>query len=145
MKSSSALIAGLLFGAGLTLSGMTDPNQVLAFLNFSGNWSPNLLFVLGSAVSITSVGYLLVQMRTTPLFGSAFHLPSKSAIDRPLILGSILFGFGWGLVGFCPGPALVSAMMLDANAAIFLAAFITGSYLFQLASSINYSPRRPTT
>lgn len=134
MTQLSSLFAGLLFGAGLTLSGMTDPNQVLAFLNLSVQWSPNLLFVLASAVIVTGMGYLLVQRRQSPLFADSFSLPTNTTIDRRLIFGAILFGSGWGLVGFCPGPAIVSAMMLDANAAVFLAAFVTGLFVVQLIS-----------
>lgn len=139
MNRLSALVAGLIFGAGLSLSGMTDSNQVLAFLNLAGAWNPNLILVMGSAVLVTGVGYFLVQKRAAPLFANEFLIPAKTHIDQRLILGATIFGGGWGLVGFCPGPALVAAMMLDANAVIFLVAFVVGLYIFEYVDAEMHS------
>lgn len=126
MNRFAALMAGLIFGAGLTLSGMVDPNQVLAFLNLAGDWRPNLIFVMGSAVVVTSIGYALVQRRRAPLFADSFHLPTNTHVDQPLVYGAVMFGAGWGIAGFCPGPAIVSTLMFDGNALLFLVAFALG-------------------
>ena len=133
MTGLAALTAGLIFGAGLTLSGMVDPNQVLGFLNLAGlktegQWSPNLLVVMGAAVIVTSVGYAIAQRRGAPLFAVRFQLPTATRIDQELIYGAIAFGAGWGLVGFCPGPAIVSALLLDGHALAFLIAFAAGQW-----------------
>jgi uncharacterized membrane protein YedE/YeeE len=117
----SALAAGLLFGLGLTVSGMIDPAKVLGFLDIAGDWDPSLLFVLGGAVVTATIGFRLVQRRQAPLFAGRFHLPASSGIDTQIILGAALFGIGWGLVGFCPGPA-ISALLADGwQAALFVA------------------------
>ncbi len=122
----SALAAGLLFGLGLTVSGMIDPAKVLGFLDIAGDWDPSLLFVLGGAVVTATIGFRLVQRRQAPLFADRFHLPASSGIDGQFILGAALFGIGWGLVGFCPGPA-ISALLADGwQAALFVAAALLG-------------------
>ena len=122
----SGLLAGGLFGVGLAVSGMTDPAKVLAFLTLTQNWDPALLLVIGSAVTTAALGFLLVNRRSAPLYDLRFHLPEKTAIDGRLLGGSALFGVGWGLVGFCPGPAIVAALTLDVRAWIFLPAFVVG-------------------
>ena len=132
MTIISALLAGMLFGAGLVISGMTDPEVVKAFLTVNQHWNPALLGVMGAAVAVTSVGYRLANRRKTPLLDSAFHAPTNRVIDTPLVAGAILFGIGWALGGYCPGPALVGAMMLDPRALVFLAAFVAGQYAFSL-------------
>lgn len=104
-----AFAAGILFGLGLILSGMADPAKVLNFLDVAGSWDPSLAFVMAGAIAVAAPGFWLVRRRATPLAGGPFHVPSVDApLDRPLLIGAALFGIGWGLVGFCPGPALVS-------------------------------------
>ena len=131
MNNLSGLIAGIIFGAGLVIAGMTDPAKVLAFLTLNANWDPALIFVLGGAVVVATVGYRLVGLRSTPLFDDDFHAPSSTVIDRRLIGGSAVFGLGWGIAGFCPGPALVGVMTLDPRAAVFLVAFVAGLLIYE--------------
>ena len=102
----SALIAGGLFGVGLSVSGMANPDKVMNFLNVFGNWDASLLLVLAGAVITTFIGYRLVLKRGRPLFDEKFYIPGNTVIDKQLILGAVLFGAGWGMTGFCPGPAL---------------------------------------
>ncbi|WP_083007908.1 DUF6691 family protein [Halomonas sp. GT] len=108
VKTAAGYIAGLLFGLGLAISGMTDPARVLGFLDVAGAWDPTLMFVLGSAVGTTFVGYRLVFARGEPLFSPNFQLPAKQTLDGKLLGGAALFGIGWGLSGYCPGPAIAS-------------------------------------
>ena len=108
MDKLAALIAGLLFGAGITLSGMVNPMKVQNFLDLFGDWDPTLLFVMGAALAVTYVGYQLVLKAPRPRFALAFILPSLQGIDERLIGGAVVFGLGWGLTGFCPGPAIAS-------------------------------------
>ena len=103
-----ALAAGLLFGIGLALAGMTDPAVVQGFLDLAGRWNPALLFVMAGAVSVTFVGYRLAFARGAPLLAPHFLLPATAHIDAPLVIGAALFGLGWGLAGYCPGPAVAS-------------------------------------
>lgn len=131
MKLLAGLCVGGLFGFGLTLSGMTDPVNVLSFLTISPNWSPQLAIVMASALAASTLGYLLVNRRTTPLFDTSFHLPTASAIDSRLLGGSALFGIGWGVAGFCPGPAIVGAFTLDSRAILFIAAYVVGNYVYE--------------
>jgi uncharacterized protein len=122
----SALAAGLLFGLGLTVSGMIDPAKVLGFLDIAGDWDPSLLFVLGGAVVTATIGFRLVQHRRAPLFADRFHLPASSGIDGKFILGAALFGIGWGLVGLCPGPAIAALLADGWQVALFAAAALLG-------------------
>lgn len=108
MKTLASYAAGLLFGLGLAVSGMTDPARVLGFLDVAGAWDPTLMFVLGGAVVTTFIGYRLVLRRSTPLLGGVFQLPTKQELDAKLLGGAALFGIGWGLSGYCPGPAIAS-------------------------------------
>ncbi|MBD9379546.1 DUF6691 family protein [Pseudoxanthomonas sp. PXM04] len=123
----AALLAGALFGAGLALSRMTDPNVVLGFLDVAGDFDPRLAFVLAGAVATTGVAFRLVLRRRRPLLADRFRLPLSRAIDRPLVIGALLFGIGWGLAGYCPGPALVGAAAGTDSALIFIAAMLAGS------------------
>jgi uncharacterized membrane protein YedE/YeeE len=123
----AALLAGALFGAGLALSRMTDPNVVLGFLDVAGDFDPRLAFVLAGAVATTLVAFRLVLRRRRPLLADRFRLPLSRAIDRPLVIGALLFGIGWGLAGYCPGPALVGAAAGADSALIFIAAMLAGS------------------
>jgi uncharacterized membrane protein YedE/YeeE len=104
----AALAAGLIFGAGLIISGMTDPAKVQNFLDLAGQFDPSLAFVMIGAIAVAATGYRLVLRRPKPLASPAFHLPTKTQIDTRLVAGAAIFGIGWGLAGFCPGPALVS-------------------------------------
>ncbi len=106
LRGASALLAGVVFGVGLTVAGMTDPRKVLGFLDVTGNWDPSLLLVLGGAVVLSAVSFFLIQKRGKPVFDTAFHLPPKARIDARLLGGAALFGVGWGLAGYCPGPAI---------------------------------------
>ncbi len=108
MKTTIALLAGLVFGLGLSLGGMTQPAVVLGFLDLFGAWDPRLMFVMAGAVLTTAIGYRLVFRRDRPLFESDFQLPTARRFDARLIVGSALFGTGWGIAGYCPGPALAS-------------------------------------
>jgi len=131
MNNISGLIAGIVFGAGLAVAGMTDPQKVLAFLALTQDWDPSLVYVLGAAVAVSAIGYRLVGARAAPLFDDEFHAPVAAAIDRRLIGGAALFGVGWGIAGFCPGPALVGFMTLDPRAAVFLVAFVAGMLIYE--------------
>lgn len=131
MGAFAALLAGLVFGFGLVVSGMSEPLNVIAFLRLAEGWNPALIFVMASALAVTALGYRLVGARAKPLFDGAFSLPTASAIDRPLVGGAALFGVGWGLSGFCPGPAIVSATQLDERGLLFVGAYIIGAYGFE--------------
>lgn len=120
------LLLGLLFGVGLVVSGMADPNKILNFLDFAGTWDPSLLFVMGGAVIVAFIGYRLVLKRPRPLLASSFQLPTRTRIDRRLLIGPAIFGIGWGLGGFCPGPALTSLGLGEAGTLLFVPAMLIG-------------------
>jgi uncharacterized protein len=120
------LVAGLIFGVGLIVSGMANPAKVLNFLDLSGTWDPSLALVMGGAVLVTFVGYRLTFLRARPLFDTQFHLPSARTIDRPLVIGSALFGIGWGLGGLCPGPALTALTLAAPGTLAFIPAMVIG-------------------
>jgi uncharacterized membrane protein YedE/YeeE len=121
-----ALLAGVLMGLGLAVSGMINPAKVLNFLDLAGDWDPTLVIVMASALLTTMVGYRLVLRRETPLFAASYSLPGRREIDLRLITGAALFGFGWGLAGFCPGPAIAALTSLRAEPFIFVAAMAVG-------------------
>ncbi|WP_429815774.1 DUF6691 family protein [Ensifer sp. B1-9] len=125
-RLAATLVSGLVFGFGLSLSGMLDPARVRAFLDVTGNWNPSLAFVLGGAVSVSALGVLLTRRLKRPLFDETFHLPDNQTIDRRLIGGSAIFGIGWGLVGLCPGPALASLSLGLPVTMLFVAAMVAG-------------------
>jgi uncharacterized membrane protein YedE/YeeE len=122
----AALASGALFGLGLAVSGMTDPERVLGFLDVAGGFDPSLLFVLSGAVMTTALLFRLVLRRTTPVLASGFRLPSRTDIDARLLGGAALFGVGWGIAGYCPGPALAGLGAGSAEAVWFVPAMITG-------------------
>ena len=126
MPLLTALFSGLLFGAGLAISGMVNPAKVLNFLDLAGSFDPTLLFVLGGALVTTFIGYKLVLPRSEPLFAERFRLPTKIGIDARLVGGAAIFGLGWGLAGFCPGPALAAVVSLRIEPFIFIAAMAVG-------------------
>jgi uncharacterized membrane protein YedE/YeeE len=123
---------GLLFGVGLILAGMTDPAKVLGFLDLAGSWDPSLAFVMGGGILVGLGAFATAKKRTTTFFGGAMHLPSSTDIDKRLIGGSLLFGAGWGLAGFCPGPAIVSLGAGQPKAAVFVAAMLAGMAVFEI-------------
>lgn len=125
----AALLSGALFGLGLAVSGMTDPQRILGFLDVSGDFDPALLFVLGGAVLTTLVLFRFVLRRPAPVLAARFQIPALKQIDRPLLLGAALFGIGWGLAGYCPGPALVGLGVLSPEALWFVPAMLLGMYL----------------
>ncbi|WP_299041086.1 DUF6691 family protein [uncultured Tateyamaria sp.] len=127
MRGLIALLSGALFGAGLHVSGMTDTARVRGFLDFAGAWDPTLAFVMGGAMLPMALAWRLTRGRV-PVTGTAFPAPPRSEITRPLILGSVLFGIGWGLVGLCPGPALASITYGGWQGAVFLGAMLTGMW-----------------
>lgn len=124
----AGLAAGIVFGLGLTVSGMTEPDNIIAFLRLGSGWNSALIMVMGSAVIVTGLGFALVRRRSEPLFDSSFRLPEGTAIDGRLVGGASLFGAGWGLAGYCPGPAIVGAFSLDPRAAVFFTAFLIGAF-----------------
>lgn len=124
-------LAGLLFGLGLMLAGMTDPAKVLAFLDLAGAWDPSLALVMGGGIAVGLGAFTVAKGRSKTLLGTAIFLPQGVAIDRRLIGGSALFGVGWGLAGFCPGPALVSLGFGDAKVWVFVAAMVAGMLVFE--------------
>ena len=128
-----ALAAGLLFGFGLALSHMADPNKVLAFLDVLGGWDPSLALVMGGALAVFMPGFAWLRRRSRPWIGDTFHLPARGMIDRRLLGGAALFGLGWGLAGYCPGPALAALTFNPREAVMFLAAMIAGGLLPRLA------------
>ena len=130
MQRGCEFLVGLLFGIGLLLSGMTDPGKVIGFLNLAGDWDPSLALVMGGAILVGVFAFAFAKKRTTTFLGDALHLPSASDIDRPLIVGSLMFGVGWGLAGFCPGPALVSLGSGQPKALVFVLAMIAGMLLY---------------
>jgi uncharacterized membrane protein YedE/YeeE len=121
-----ALVAGLTFGFGLALSGMLDPMRIQGFLDIFGDWDPSLMFVLGGAVSVAFVGVRIMRRMQRPAFDSSFQLPTATAVDSRLILGAVLFGAGWGLGGFCPGPAVASLSLGLWQTWLFVAAMLAG-------------------
>ncbi len=131
MKTTlAALLAGLLFGAGLALSGMTQPDKVLAFLDLAGRWDPTLAFVMGSALLITVPGFALTRRRAAPLFETRVYGPPRHDIDPRLGAGAVLFGIVWGIAGYCPGPALASLVSALPQVFTFCAAMLAGMWLY---------------
>ena len=131
-ESIASLAAGLVFGWGLALGGMTNPNKVLGFLDVTGAWDPSLLLVLAGAVAVAFVGFRIVLRRPQSLFGQQFQLPLRQAIDLPLVTGAAIFGVGWGISGYCPGPAIALLASPGREVWIFLPAMLFGMLLHQL-------------
>jgi uncharacterized membrane protein YedE/YeeE len=123
---------GLVFGLGLLISGMTEPEKVLGFLDVFGAWDATLAFVMAGAVAVAAAGFALARRQSAPLFAAHFSWPSRNDIDAPLVTGSVLFGIGWGLAGICPGPALVNLAGLTAPIVVFVAAMIVGMFGYEL-------------
>jgi hypothetical protein len=126
-----ALLSGILFGLGLSLSQMIDRDRVLGFLDVKGDWDPTLLFVLGGAVGVTIIAFRFVLRLPQPIFGDKFYLPTKKDIDRRLIIGAAIFGIGWGIAGYCPGPGITALVLGIWNPVLFMIAFIIGSLAYR--------------
>ena len=135
---------GLLFGLGLLLSGMTDPGKVLGFLDLFGAWDPSLALVMGGAILVGFFAFALAKKRTTTFLGGVLRLPTSTQMDKPLVIGSLLFGAGWGLAGFCPGPAVVSMADGQPKALVFVLAMLFGMVGFELMDRFIHAPRKAT-
>lgn len=136
LKILSALFSGVLFALGLGVSGMTQPQKVIGFLDVFGTWNPALGFVMFGAIGVHAVSYFFVKKKSSPVLDSKFHLPEFKSIDKKLMLGSALFGIGWGLGGFCPGPALTSLASGTLTVFTFVLSMISGMLLFKLVKSL---------
>jgi uncharacterized protein len=130
----AALVSGTLFGFGLIVSGMTNPAKVVGFLDIAGAWDPSLILVMASGLAITTPAFYFAGKSLRPLFALKFDLPSRKDLDPSLVLGSAMFGVGWGLAGYCPGPALTAATSLNANVLLFVVAMVCGMMAHKLWS-----------
>lgn len=135
-----AALAGILFGLGLGLSQMIDRDRVLGFLDLAGTWDPTLLFVLGGAVGVTVIAFRFVLQMPHPLFGEKFFLPTRNDIDRPLIIGAALFGIGWGIAGYCPGPGVTALVLGIWNPVLFIISLLAGSLAYKWYASQSSQP-----
>lgn len=131
MNVISALFAGLVFGLGLIVSGMANPAKVLGFLDLAGAWDPSLAFVMAGAIAVGLPAFMAADRRTASLLGAEMRLPQSRELDRRLVIGSVLFGIGWGIAGLCPGPGLVALGMGEGKAAVFVVAMLSGMGLFE--------------
>ncbi len=130
MKNIFILLSGTIFSFGLVISGMTNPDKVIGFLDIFGDWDYSLAFVMGGAVCFNLLSFWPI-LKEKPLFSEEFHLPLKKAIDKKLVAGSALFGIGWGLVGICPGPAIVNLVMFSGSSVLFVISMLVGMFLFK--------------
>jgi len=124
-------LVGLLFGWGLLISGMTDPGKVIGFLDLAGSWDPSLAFVMGGAIGVGVFAFAVARKRTRSFLGHPLQMPTRRDIDRPLVIGSLMFGVGWGLGGFCPGPAWVTMATGESKAVFFVGAMMVGMLAFE--------------
>jgi uncharacterized membrane protein YedE/YeeE len=131
MQRVIEFVLGLTFGLGLLISGMTDPGKVQGFLDLAGLWDPSLAFVMGGGVMVGLLGFGWAKKQTLSLSGAPFQWPDMTQIDRPLVLGSLMFGWGWGLAGFCPGPALVAMASGNDKALVFVLAMVAGMVVYE--------------
>ena len=132
MVAVASLVCGLIFGFGLLISGMTQPEKVLGFLDIFGRWDPTLVFVMAAALVVSGIGFALVRQQKRPVLAAQHLWPTRTDIDRPLVAGSVLFGIGWGLVGLCPGPALVNLASLMPSVTVFVLAMAAGMVMKDL-------------
>ena len=135
-----ALLTGLVFGLGLIMSGMTDPSKVIGFLDLVGKWDPSLAFVMGGAILVGVFGFRLAVRRPQAILGGPMRLPTARHIDRRLVLGGLAFGAGWGLAGYCPGPALASLVTGGSKPLIFTIAMLAGMVIFEIQDRFSQSP-----
>lgn len=145
MKLFATYLVGVIFGLGISLSGMANPAKVLNFFDIAGTWDPSLIFVMGGALITTFVGYKLVFGRSAPVFGSDFNVPTSRRIDAKLVGGSALFGLGWGIAGFCPGGALPALGTGRPEVFVFTAALIAGIVLAKILQSVVAPRLRPAS
>lgn len=129
MRILWGFLSGLVFGLGLVISGMSDPAKVLNFLDIAGSWDPSLAFVMGGATVTTFLGYRMAWRRPAPVLDASFDIPTNRRIDRPLLTGSALFGIGWGIGGFCPGPAFTALPLLAPGTLVFVPAMLVGLWI----------------
>ena len=132
MTVFASLLAGLVFGLGLIVSGMADPAKVLGFLDLGGAWDPSLAFVMAGAIAVGALAFAVARKRTFSFLGAAMKLPTSRDIDARLVIGSVVFGIGWGIAGFCPGPGLVALGMGEVKALVFVVAMLLGMGAFEL-------------
>jgi len=138
-RSVAAFVAGVVFGVGLIVAQMTNPAKVIGFLDITGNWDPSLALVMGGAVVVFGIAYRLSRRRSAPLLAPAFVAPRQREVTAPLVMGSLVFGVGWGLSGFCPGPAVVGSTFSEPRVWAFVAAMLAGMLVYRLRR-----PRMPT-
>jgi len=134
IQLAAAVISGLVFGLGLAISGMVNPAKITGFLDVAGDWDPSLAFVLASATGVTVLTFRYILKRERPILDKGFHLPTRTDVDSPLIVGAGLFGIGWGIVGFCPGPVYTTLLMGRWETWVFFAAMIAGMASFRFGS-----------
>ncbi len=145
LDTLSSFIVGLIFGIGLILAGMTNPAKVIGFLDITGTWDPSLAFVMGGAILVAIVAFRFANKRTVNFLGGVMRMPTSDMIDKRLVIGSLLFGAGWGMAGFCPGPAITSIGTGNPKAVIFVIAMIAGMAIFELADRFWHQPRKVAT
>lgn len=126
-----AFVVGFIFAIGLGISGMTNPAKVVGFLNVVKNWDPALMFVMIGAIPVNMIAYRLIKNWKKPLFDKQFHVPTSQLITKELVIGAILFGIGWGIAGYCPGPAITSLASLQSSVVVFLIAMLVGMFAYQ--------------
>jgi uncharacterized membrane protein YedE/YeeE len=131
MTQIIALVLGALFGGGLYLAGMTNPSKIVNFLDIAGSWDPSLIFVMGGGIPVAAIGFLMLKKREKPMIFDDIQVPSYGVIDKPLIIGSGIFGIGWGVSGLCPGPAFASVLMEPAVIIPYLIALVIGSLAYE--------------
>jgi uncharacterized membrane protein YedE/YeeE len=125
-----ALLCGIIFGAGLSLSHMINPNKVLNFLDISGNWDPSLIFVMMGALAVAFVSFKWILKRPAPLLAESFHISRKSLVNRPLLIGAAIFGIGWGMSGYCPGPAVAGLGLISLESVVMIVAIYLGFFTY---------------
>ena len=130
MTQMVALLIGAVFGGGLYLAGMTNPSKIVNFLDIAGTWDPSLIFVMGGGIPVAAIGFFILKKREKPLIFDEIQVPTPGVIDRPLVIGSVLFGVGWGVSGLCPGPAFASVLLEPAIIIPYLMALVLGSLAY---------------
>lgn len=145
MRGLAGFLSGLVFGLGLLVSGMANPAKVLNFLDLAGHWDPSLAFVMGGATLTAFLGYRLIWRRSSPVLNPTFDIPQNRSIDRPLLIGAALFGIGWGIGGFCPGPAWTALALLAPGTVVFLPAMLLGLWLGTRLKAGGFAQNKGTT
>lgn len=145
MQLLMALLAGLVFGLGLIVSGMTDPSKVTGFLDLAGAWDPSLALVMGGAIGVGSIAFRFARARSQTMLGGTMQLSASGQIDRRLVLGGLTFGVGWGLAGYCPGPALASLATGSSKPLVFTVAMLVGMGIFEVLERRAQSPAEKKT